>query len=81
MEIGAKVEAEHSHSGERQHIVSAYLTFIALGADDKPVPVPELVPETEAEKLRWGEAQLRREQRLRQAEEIKRYRQNNSGNA
>lgn len=74
MEIGARVEAEDSHSGERLHIVSAYLTFIAVDADGKPVAVPELKPETEAEQLRWAEAQLRREQRLRQAAEIKQYR-------
>jgi acyl-CoA hydrolase len=74
MEIGARVEAEDSHTGERQHVVSAYLTFIAVNKDGKAVPVPELVPETEQEKLRRGEARLRREQRLRQAEELKRYR-------
>lgn len=79
MEIGARVEAEDSHTGERQHIVSAYLTFIAVDENGKAVSVPELVPETEGEKLRWGEAQLRREQRLRQAEELKRYRCETTG--
>lgn len=80
MEIGARVEAEDSHSGERQHIVSAYLTFIAVDEQGQAVPVPELVPVSDAEKLRWGEAQLRREQRLQQAEELKRYRCETIGN-
>lgn len=79
MEIGARVEAEDSHTGERQHIVSAYLTFIALDKAGKPVSVPELIPNTDAEKLRWGEAQLRREQRLKHAEEVKRYRCETTG--
>lgn len=74
MEIGARVEAEDSYTGERIHIVSAYLTFIAIGPNDKPIKVPELLPQTEQEQQRWAEAQLRREQRLRQSEEIKQYR-------
>lgn len=74
MEIGARVEAEDSYTGERIHIVSAYLTFIAIGPNDKPIKVPELLAQTEQEQQRWAEAQLRREQRLRQSEEIKQYR-------
>jgi len=74
MEIGARVEAEDSYTGERTHIASAYLTFIAVDADGKPHAVPPLAPETEAEKMRWQEAQLRREQRLRQAQELKQHR-------
>ena len=79
MEIGARVEAEDSHTGEREHIVSAYLTFIAVDKNGNAVPVPELIPKTSAEKLRWGEAQLRRKQRLRQAEELKHYRCETTG--
>lgn len=74
MEIGARVEAEDSYTGERIHIASAYLTFIAVNKNGKSHLVPQLTPETDEEKLRWAEAQLRREQRLRQAEEIKRHR-------
>ena len=74
MEIGARVEAEDSYTGERIHIASAYLTFIAVNKDGKPSPVPTLEPGTDEEKVRWEEAQLRREQRLRQAQEMKQYR-------
>lgn len=70
MEIGVKVQAEISHTGERRRILSAYLTFIALDDNDKPTPVPELLPETQAEKHRWQEAALRREARLEHAREI-----------
>jgi acyl-CoA hydrolase len=70
MEVGCKVEAERI-DGTRRHILSAYLTFVAVDADGKPVPVPPLLPESEAEKHRFEEAKLRRELRLRHAEELK----------
>jgi acyl-CoA hydrolase len=70
MEVGCKVEAERM-DGTRRHILSAYLTFVAVDADGRPVPVPPLLPESEAEKHRFEEAKLRRELRLRHAEELK----------
>ena len=61
MEIGVKVDAELSHTGERRHILSAYLTFIALDENGRPTGVPAVEPHGEAEKLRFQEAALRRE--------------------
>lgn len=75
MEIGVKVMAELSRSGERRHILSAYLTFIALDENDKSSPVPALQPETAAQKLRYQEADLRRQARLKHAREIEAIRQ------
>lgn len=76
MEIGAKVIAEDCQSCDmgKRHIVSAYLTFVALDENNKPTPIPGIIPETEAEKLRYEEAGFRREQRLSHAEEMKRRR-------
>lgn len=71
MEVGCKVEAERTGGGDRRHILSAYLTFVAVDADGRPVSVPPLTPETQAEKHRYEEAQLRRELRLRHAEDLK----------
>ncbi|MEC9361797.1 MAG: acyl-CoA thioesterase [Sinimarinibacterium flocculans] len=71
MEVGCKVEAECTGGGERRHILSAYLTFVAVDTDGKPVSVPALTPETQAERHRYEEAQLRRELRLRHAEDLK----------
>jgi acyl-CoA hydrolase len=73
MEVGCKVEAERI-DGTRRHILSAYLTFVAVDADGKPVPVPPLLPQSEAEKHRYEEAKLRRELRLRHAEDLKKLR-------
>ncbi|SFF52974.1 Acyl-CoA hydrolase [Fontimonas thermophila] len=71
MEIGCKVEAERIGGGERRHILSAYLTFVAVDREGKPRPVPPVIPETVEERHRYEEAQLRRELRLRHAEALK----------
>lgn len=63
MEIGVKVEAEHYSSKERRHILSAYFTFIACDENRKPAPVPAVIPETDVEKIRYREAEDRREKR------------------
>lgn len=74
MEVGCKVEADTIVGGARRHILSAYLTFVAQGEDGKPRAVPALLPETRIEQHRYEEAQLRRELRLRHAEDLKRLR-------
>lgn len=71
MEIGCKVEAERIGGGERRHILSAYLTFVAVDREGKPRLVPPVIPETVEERHRYEEAQLRRELRLRHAEALK----------
>ncbi len=72
MEIGVKVEAEAIGSTERRHILSAYLTFVALDEQSRPRPVPPLLVQTDEERRRYAEADLRRSNRLRHAEELKR---------
>jgi acyl-CoA hydrolase len=77
MEIGVRVLAEHYMTGSSKHILSAYLTFVAVDDYLQPVPVPQVVPETPAERRRFEEAEIRRqrrkeekEQRLRRREEL-----------
>lgn len=79
MEVGCKVEAEKIGGGPRRHILSAYLTFVAVGPDNRPRPIPALIPETETERHRHEEAQLRRELRLRHAEELRTLRARRGG--
>jgi acyl-CoA hydrolase len=64
MEIGVHVAAEDSHTGDARHVVSAYLTFVALDDDGKPTTVPPVEPQTDDEKRRYEEAGRRREMRL-----------------
>lgn len=64
MEVGVKVWVEDLIRGGQQHVSSAYLTFVAVDAEGRGVPVPPLIPETEDEKRRYEEAGARREYRL-----------------
>jgi acyl-CoA hydrolase len=67
MEVGVRVDAEDMLTGERTHAASAYLTFVALDEAGKPTPVRELAPENDEERVRWQEAQVRRQRRLEYA--------------
>ncbi len=74
LEVGVRVEAEDLHSGERRHTASAYLTFVAIAADGTAIPVRGLAPSTPSERLRYEEAEARRQQRLALAHERARLR-------
>lgn len=71
MEIGVKVMAEHYQTGEKRHILSAYFTFVALDDEQKPTEVPQVIPKKPEQKRRFREAEMRRVQRKKIAEEIK----------
>jgi len=64
MEVGVKVWVEDLLKGDLRHTSSAYLTFVAIDAQGKRVPVAPVTPETEEEKRRYDEALARREYRL-----------------
>jgi uncharacterized protein (TIGR00369 family) len=64
MEIGARVEAENPFTGEKRHIASAYLTFVALDENHQPKEIPPLVLEDADEIRRNREAIERRKIRL-----------------
>lgn len=64
MEVGVKVFVEDLITGEVRHTSSAYLTFVAIDAEGRRIPVPPVIPETSEEKRRYEEAGQRREQRL-----------------
>lgn len=64
MEIGVKVIAEDFRTLEQKHILSAYFTFVAVDDDHKPVKIIPVLPETEEEKVRYRQADHRRQYRL-----------------
>jgi acyl-CoA hydrolase len=72
MEVGVRVESEEVRSGEVTHTSTAYLTMVALNEAGHPTEVAAVEPETEDENRRQREAQLRRDTRLRERDEIRR---------
>jgi acyl-CoA hydrolase len=64
MEVGVTAVAENPLTGERHLATSALLTFVALTADGKRLPVPPLKLETEQEREAFREAEQRRQERL-----------------
>lgn len=70
IEVGVRVEAEPWRGGERRHTTSAYLVFVALDDDGKPVAVPPLATQTEEERRREAQALIRRDVRKERIDRI-----------
>lgn len=60
MEVRVDTYVENKE-GVRKAINRAYFVLVALDENDKPVAVPQLIVETEAEKAEWESAKKRRE--------------------
>jgi acyl-CoA hydrolase len=71
MEVGVRVEAERPRTGQVRHTSTAYLTFVALDEDGRPIEVPPLVTAGAAERRREREAQTRRRNRLAERAELR----------
>jgi len=65
MEVGVKVERTDGLTYTTEHCLSGYFTFCAIDRNGKPVPVPEIYPQTEDEVRRFEEAKIRRANRLK----------------
>ena len=66
MEVGVKCWVESYLTGERRHVSSAYLTYVAIDKQGDRVQVPPVIPESADEIRRFEDAGRRRE--LRRAE-------------
>ncbi len=64
LEVGVRVTKENLLTGEKRHANSAYLTFVAIDDDGKPVPIAPIRAVTKEEKRRFADAARRRELRL-----------------
>jgi acyl-CoA hydrolase len=64
MEIGVRVESENVRTGEKAHTSSAYLTMVALDDEGQPTQVPPVEPQSDEERRRMEDAQVRRDNRL-----------------
>lgn len=64
LEVGAVVMSEDPLTGQRSLTTRAFLTFVALGPDGRPVPLRPLETMTEEERQREQLALARRAERL-----------------
>lgn len=64
MEVGVRVEMENPQEGILLHANTAYLTFVGIDASGKPLPAPQIVPQSTDEQRRFDAAGIRRAGRL-----------------
>lgn len=64
MEIEVVVNGENSRTGEKWPCVDALLTFVAIGADIKPTPVPPLAMDDAEVRASQAAGEARRKGRL-----------------
>ncbi len=69
MEIGVIVSAQ-ALGGKERLANNAYLTFVAIDEDGRPVPVPPITPKSTEERRRFEEALQRREDRLKHRNKV-----------
>ena len=65
LEVEVEVFSEEILSGIRRMTSRAYLTFVATDREGQRIRIPELILETEEEKRRAAEAEIRRAERLK----------------
>lgn len=72
MEVGVRVLAERwDQAGtDPVPVATAYLTFVGVDATGAPRPVPPVLPETDDDRRRWREAEIRRQHRLARRQAI-----------
>jgi acyl-CoA hydrolase len=68
MEVGIKVWVENHFTGERHHVSSAYLTFVAVDRNGRKLPVAPVIAESADQQRRFEDAGRRREIRRAEAE-------------
>ena len=71
MEVFIEVYAQNIPRGEKYKCNDAYYTFVALDSRNKPIVVPALEPQTEAQKIKYDGALRRRQVRLIMAGKMK----------
>lgn len=65
MEIEVKVESEDIVTGIQTITGTAFVTFVALDTNGKPVPVPKLILKTDEDRTKFEEGKIRMEKRLK----------------
>jgi acyl-CoA hydrolase len=63
MEVGIRAMVEEPQGQTLRHVSSAYVTYVAVDREGRPLPVPCIVPETQHQKRRYADAARRRDLR------------------
>jgi acyl-CoA hydrolase len=71
LEVGIKVLTEDLTTGDQKHTCTAFLSFVHIGDDGKPKPLPGFKPETPYEIRLWKEAETRKKGRSERVKQIK----------
>lgn len=70
MEAEVRVTAGNPLSDQITHTNTAYLVYVALDEQGRPVTVPPIIPENERQKRRLEHAKARQEYRIKHARQI-----------
>ena len=70
MEIGVRIDAESPFTGEVRHTATAYLTFVALDENKKPMEIHKVKPESDKEVERYKAAKERHKERIERLKRI-----------
>lgn len=81
MEVGVRVLAEPWNEAgvEPVRVATSYLVFVGVDADGRPRAVPPVLPESDEDRRRFAEAEIRRTHRLARREAIQRSRDAGKG--
>jgi acyl-CoA hydrolase len=73
MEVGVRVSTQRwdDADADGHHVASAYLVFVAIDDEERPVAVVPVEPEGEDDRHRWAEAVIRRDSRLARRQAIR----------
>jgi acyl-CoA hydrolase len=67
LEAEVNVTAENPVTGECTYTNTGYFVYVALNQEGKPVAVPPIIPQTDAQRLRMEEGRERQDRRLAQS--------------
>ena len=65
LEVEVEVFSEGILTGKRRMTSRAYLTFVAVDQEGQRLPIPAVTPESEGDRQRAAEAEIRRTERLK----------------
>ncbi len=77
MEVGIKVVTAQTPDSDSRKVLSAFFTLVSLDQFNKPTKTVPIITETQEEKRRFEEAQVRREARIEMAQLKEERRQQN----